>query len=236
MNTRPPFAFALPTAFFAALLPLACSSGDEDHPAALSVASGSSGSTTSGGSGGASTATGGTSTGGGAPQFTPSNEWQRTELTCDNVGLPCGNCNDGTVCYGESLSVCVPRPDPGITWRCSVGTCESDAPYCIFDQCMTLEEASCFCTASPGSTAYGCSLGPTEHLDAQGGTDTCTLLDAPCGTSLPDCCEGALCTAFDAEQPACQQLCEDDTECPSGCCALVGDSATKVCSPATECF
>jgi hypothetical protein len=119
-------------------------------------ASGSAG--TLGGSGGAASGNAG-GTGGASPL------WSRdSSASCGTLGTPCAGCGSDSICYLSAPNACVPRPGGGL--RCSVGGCAADKPYCIDENCMTLAQAQCFCTAEPGSSASGCDQSPTQHLTA----------------------------------------------------------------------
>jgi hypothetical protein len=89
--------------------------------------------------------------------------WSREGITCSDLGEPCGGCAEGNICFFSSPAVCVPKASTG-GLLCSVGACDVERPYCIDSNCMTLDEAACFCTAEPGNGQSGCDVNPEEHL------------------------------------------------------------------------
>jgi hypothetical protein len=92
--------------------------------------------------------------------------WSRAGLTCAGEGLACGQCDDTTICFFSEPAACVPRADDD-SFTCGAGAlvgCDASRPYCVSQTCMTLAEASCFCTAQPGDTAAACEADPSAAL------------------------------------------------------------------------
>jgi hypothetical protein len=92
--------------------------------------------------------------------------WSRAGVTCAGEGLACGQCDDTTICFFSEPAACVPRADDD-SFTCGVGAlvaCDASRPYCVSQTCMTLAEASCFCTAQPGDTAAACEADPSAAL------------------------------------------------------------------------
>jgi hypothetical protein len=202
------------------LTALACSSSTSGPANGGQSAGGSA----TGGAGGTGASSGGTSgaSGGGAL-------WSRDGIAatvCSTLGQDCGSCGGDTICYYFGPNACI--LNVGSAFRCSIGSCPAANPYCIDDQCMTLEQASCFCTADPGRTAPNCAVSPADHL-------ACTSAGAACGSSQPRCCDGSTCAAFGTDPFTCIELCTTGTDCATGCCVPLSDGTGMICSPAANC-
>lgn len=193
----------------------------------------------SGPMGGAAGVTGGTKNGGtsgasGAGGSPASPLWTRAGITtCGTLGQGCTACAGDTICYFYGPNACV--PNIGSSLRCAVGSCGPDKPYCIDDACMTLEQASCFCTANPGRAAPGCAVSPADHLAADAAATACTNAGAACGSTVPACCAGSACAAFGTDPYTCVKTCTGSTDCPSGCCVPLSGGPGSICGPATNC-
>jgi trimeric autotransporter adhesin len=192
---------------------------------------------TQGGAGGANA--GATGHGGGGAAGAPTNGgsagsqstlWSRTGITtCSTLGQGCSLCSSDTICYQYLANACVPRGREGL--RCSVGSCTGDLPYCIDDHCMSLAEASCFCTADPGNTFAGCMVSPADQLAANGAASACSAAGSACGVTSPACCAGSTCAAVGNDPYTCLKSCTMNSDCTTGCCV----AASQVCGPATAC-
>jgi hypothetical protein len=211
---------------------LGCSNSDKAASPGASGAAGAAGSSGAAGGSGSSGASGAAGTAGGL-----SSAWSRTGLSCTDLGKSCGNCTGDTICYQLTPDACVPRSEAGFNIRCGIGSCPSDAPYCIDDYCLTLSDASCFCTAGLGAAFAGCQITPADHLAADAAANACSAQGDPCGVSatMPPCCSGTNCAAFGADPFSCLQTCNSSTDCANGCCVPLTGSNVSVCGPASAC-
>ena len=210
------------------LYALAACSGTEE-PA---DSSGTGGATTGATTGGAATggaATGGAATGGGSSTGGTAALWSRDGLTCGTLGAACGDCSGETVCYFDDLKACI--PDHGSSFICGLGSCDEASPYCIQGQCMTLDEASCFCTGEPGDSGTGCKTAPADHLAAS----ACVEEGTVCGEGLSQCCDGTTCGAFAGAASTCIKVCTNSAECSTNCCWPVPGMAQQICAPSVNC-
>ncbi len=101
----------------------------------------------------------------------------------------------------------------------------SSAPYCLAYDCMTFEEASCFCTGDAGSQDSRCACGPAAVLGL------CAAEGVSCATT-PCCdCQGLTCVTDRVSGTVCRQPCSQNADCATGCC----DTSTGVCHDGLYC-
>jgi hypothetical protein len=208
---------------------LACSKNDGGSPAA-GAGQGTSGSAGNA-SGGMSTGGG---TGGGPSAGAPNNgpaitsappAWQ-PPADCGGIGNLCPNlsgCAARSSCQLEG-NVCIPALVPGAA---TLPAKSMERPYCAAYTCMTFEEASCFCTGEAGKTEPRC-----QSPSALAGL--CQGPKASCDADRP-CCDGVSCVSHGGKAAACEQTCNADTDCESGCCTDPYDSGTKICANKSAC-
>jgi hypothetical protein len=192
---------------------------------------GSSGGVSAGSAGQGGGSSGSQSTGGGGSSGAAA-LWSRASATCTSLGEDCSQCGTDTVCYLSPPNVCVPH---GSGFRCAVGSCSADTPYCIDDFCMNLNDASCFCTADPGKTIAGCLIAPADHLAANMKANECHAQDTACGTDMVRCCDGTTCAGFGTAPATCIKICSSGADCASGCCVPLTGSTSMICGPAGNC-
>lgn len=148
---------------------------------------------------------------------------------CGSLGEPCqaGGCEGDAICNYD-ISVCAPpRLNPLNNFGCD-NDCPREYPYCLHYACMTLEEASCFCTGSLGSQDEKCSGGPAYALDM------CEGEGASCSQDS-DCCGMYSCTEISPGTSRCYQACFGPEECETACCTDYHDIGTAICAPVEEC-
>jgi hypothetical protein len=173
---------------------------------------------------------GGPGTGGAAPSgpaiSTAPATWA-PPADCQGIGGVCPNgifdCTGKAVCQLEG-NVCIP---PGSDTGLKVQPKTAERPYCLAYQCMTYEEASCFCTGAAGKQNPTCSSpGAVAGL--------CTGAGSSC---LKDkCCEGLTCTKVTASTSLCEKTCTTNADCDTGCCADTYGTGQTICAAASECL
>lgn len=96
--------------------------------------------------------------------------------------------------------------------------------------------------ADGGATPLAAEVEAGANPDAGAATDAapplaCTRSGADCSGKANACCNGSTCV-FDTKNPSkavCADTCLKDSQCASGCCAVLTEGTQAVCSPATYC-
>ena len=144
---------------------------------------------------------------------------------CGGIGNLCPNlsgCGDRSVCqlFGN---VCVTKFDD----KGQLSGRTPETPYCAAYQCMSFDDASCFCTGEAGKSVPQC------HSPAELAL-LCTGESFGCGNTA--CCDGLQCVTGASGAKSCQKPCAAATDCPdTGCCADPNESGKNVCSPKAAC-
>ena len=208
-----------------------CGSDKKEPPAGTA---GQPGGVTSGaggaGPGGASAAAGTGPGAGGAAMTGPAitsapAAWSRP-ADCQGVGEGCPggifDCTGKSVCQTEGY-VCIPAgADTGLVLQPRT----AERPYCLAYQCMTYEEASCFCTGKVAAQYPLCSSPAAVAGLCKGAGASCVK---------DKCCDGLTCVKQSNTVSTCQKTCSQNSECDTGCCTDPNDSGQTVCAAATAC-
>jgi hypothetical protein len=150
------------------------------------------------------------------PITSPPADWVRP-ADCGGIGNLCSQGCGSAECqlFGQ---VC----EPGAGVGASPTSC---APYCLAYDCMTFEQASCFCTGDAGSQDARCACGPAAVLGL------CAAEGVSCATT-PCCeCQGLKCVTDSVSGTVCRQPCSQNADCATGCC----DTSTGVCHDGLYC-
>lgn len=119
--------------------------------------------------------------------------------------------------------VCIPALPSGSN---SMPSKSSEYPYCAAYTCMTFEEASCFCTGAAGETVASCAS-PSQMAGL------CVAQGKSCTTST--CCSGFSCVHGVGTAMVCEQSCDSNEDCTTGCCTDLRDTGDKICAAAEAC-
>jgi len=151
-----------------------------------------------------------------APLTSAPAQWVRP-ADCGGVG---NLCSEGCGSAGCQLFGQVCEPVSGV--GASPTSC---APYCLAYDCMTFDEASCFCTGDAGAQYSACACGPAAVAGL------CAAEGASCATA-PCCdCQGLRCVTDSVSGTVCRQPCSQNGDCASGCC----NASTGVCHDSIYC-
>jgi len=131
---------------------------------------------------------------------------------CVEPGTACSTAPGGASCCNGALCVYDVRD---ATKEICATTCLRD------DQC----NSGC-CKALENGTAAVCA--PASYCA------TCVAPGGSCAAGQA-CCGGAICVVTSTDT-SCADTCTTHSQCKSGCCAPLQNSATKVCSPQSFCL
>lgn len=195
-----------------ALLACACGGG-EDEKREQPVGTAGTGGTASAGSGGGSA--GSSSDAGSAGEAgSPSEGGAGGEpvAACFEPGEDCtgdenGCCDDATCVHDTS------SPMAGVC----AAIC-TDGADCVSGCCTELVD-------QPGAVCA-----PAEYC-----ADECFEAGESCGADFEGCCADSVCVSA-ADGTNCAALCDQHTDCNSGCCAPLSNSDNYVCSPPEFCL
>jgi hypothetical protein len=184
----------------------------------------------SGGQAGAAGAGGGGSGGqGGAmtgPAITTAPPNWAPPQDCSGVGDVCPNgifdCTGNSVCQVEGY-VCVPK---GSDTMLVLQPRTAERPYCLAFQCMTYEEASCFCTGKAGKQFPTCSSPAAVAGLCKGSGSSCVT---------DKCCDGLTCIKQSNTVSTCEKTCTATSDCDTGCCTDPHETGQTICAPLSAC-
>jgi hypothetical protein len=184
-----------------------------------------------GAAGGGSTAGSGSSAGsGGAAGSGDDTTWPLPTTACGSAGLDCSTGCDATTICMVGIELCLPPSSGAVSLLCVPGSCDAATPYCIAQQCMTAEQAACVCATSTAKERdSACAGGPEAALG------TCLGVEEFCDSAPWNCCAGSTCVQASGIAGQCQQLCTNDTDCPSNCCVETVAGTDKICAPPEAC-
>jgi hypothetical protein len=108
-----------------------------------------------------------------------------------------------------------------------------DAAPDLLDAAMEAGPIDMSDASVPDAVVDAASFDATTDADAQ--ASECVELGGDCQTD--SCCAGSACvTTTEAPYPACAKVCNEPSECESGCCTLLAASGNdKVCVPQMYC-
>jgi len=121
------------------------------------------------------------------------------------------------------------------------GICDG-VPCCEGSTCVQGADGMARCQ-EPCSTAADCQTGCCQSQGAAGGkvcavgASCCQPQDAPCDETKQFCCADATCVIFVdlPGQQLCKKTCTQNGDCPTGCCAPLGDSGVRACLDKSYC-
>src|SRR5689334_9349677 len=177
----------------------------------------------------AGTSPGGASSGGAAmtgPPITMAPATWTRPADCSGVGDTCPggifDCTGKSVCQTEGY-VCIP---PGADMGLKLQPPSAERPYCLAYQCMTFDEASCFCTGKAATQFPSCSSPSAAAGLCQGAGGSCTT---------KQCCDGLTCVKQSGTVSTCEKPCSKGSDCDTGCCTDPHETGQTICAPMTAC-
>lgn len=217
---------AVVVTLFASLATLAagCSDKDTKSPNGAGGQSAGGASEQNGGAGAGGVGAAGSATM--APPITSAPASWAPPADCNGVGDVCPNgifdCSGMSVCQLEG-NVCIP---PGSDTGLKLQPRTMERPYCLAYQCMTYEEASCFCTGKAGKQFPTCSSPGAVAGLCTGEGSSCTK---------DKCCDGLTCIKQSSTVSTCQKTCTQASDCNTGCCSDQYGTGQTICAPEAEC-
>lgn len=144
-------------------------------------------------------------------------------IECGDLGMRCAN--DGECGADQRCeNVCIPSRVVDPERSCVPGSCPPEAPTCLVGICVTRDELACVCQSTQARRIYPL-CGDTDRADL-----SCTPLNGLCDGDTAPCCGERSCLQGSGLLGICQEACEQDGDCPTGCCAEDSEVGGKFCA------